>query len=73
MTGRAGLQTRGTKVRAPIGTRALLAHRIGIICFLAMAFAGAFAGVVRYSAVSRGFASECRVPTNPACFGPYLR
>lgn len=47
-------------------------HRFGIICLLSMAFAGAFAGVVRYSAESRGFDSACRISTNPACFGPHL-
>jgi hypothetical protein len=53
----------------------LLFHRIGIVCLLSAAFAGAFASVVHYSgnSGSKSFDSECRVSTNPACFGPYLK
>lgn len=53
----------------------LLFHRIGIVCLLSAAFAGAFAGIVRYSDNTsvRAFDSGCRVSTNPACFGPYLK
>jgi hypothetical protein len=53
----------------------LLFHRIGIVCILSAAFAGAFASIVHYSGASgaRSFDSECRVSTNPNCFGPYLK
>jgi hypothetical protein len=53
----------------------LFLHRIGIVCLLSAAFAGAFASIVHYSSDSRAraFDSGCRVSTNPACFGPNLR
>lgn len=46
--------------------------RLAVICLMSALFAGTFAGVVHISEDNR-LDAECRVSSNPACFGPNLR
>ena len=47
--------------------------RLAIVLTLSVLFAWAFASVVRYSGGTDRFDAQCRVSSNPACFGPYRR
>ena len=49
----------------------MLLTRMTLVLLLSAAFAGAFAGVVRYAAHSNFRGDECRVIDNRACYGPY--
>jgi hypothetical protein len=61
---------RGRNALRPEGTSMPIA-RLGMVLLISAAFAGAFAGIVRYTATTNRFGVECRVSSNPACLGPY--
>ena len=54
-----------------IGCTQMLLARMTLVLLLSAAFAGAFAGVVRYAAHSNFRGDACRVIDNRACYGPY--
>lgn len=45
--------------------------RLAVICLMSALFAGTFAGIVQITEGDR-LDAQCRISSNPACFGPYL-